>query len=233
MAAMLGVCAALAPVGAVRAQHPDDPFTALVGLERVLSVGPYTGDPEAGVVFAVPFYARTTNGDERRPFFPHAITRVAVDVHVVEGLTLGGVAGLGLSVGNPPSTESSYVPEDQIEDLPDPTALTYVTGGRVGYQDRSPNGENAAWVRLGVVHARGSEEARDGWAPALRRDALTSVQLEAALVAPVTRWLAITLAASLELALDGTREEQRGGATLESRWVVDALVVSAGTVAFF
>jgi hypothetical protein len=134
-----------------------DPLTFVLGVERVLALSPYTQSgpaEDAGVALTSGWLVDSESEDAQRPFYPHALSRIALDVVMGQQISAGASFGVGSGVGTR-SNES-----DLDNDFPTPRMTTFGLGFRLGYV--APLGPDAVfWPRVGVGHAW-AKQARMG-----------------------------------------------------------------------
>lgn len=178
------------------------PYTVILSLEPLFALGPYTqgGDSgHGGFSIGLGPYLRTLNDEHRRPFLPHLAPRLAADVVLPEGITLGLGAGFGLSVAEVETQSGS----DETRTHQSSTALVLT---RLGYVTAvGPN--SAFWPRVGLSHAWGSGEDPSGYyasdvTETWSRNTQLDINMEFAFV--VTRHVALTLGFFAAVGLDGT-----------------------------
>lgn len=133
-----------------------DPLTFVLGFERVLALSPYTQSgpaEDAGVALTSGWLVDSESDDAQRPFYPHALSRVALDVVMGQQFSAGASFGVGSGVG----TRDRDLGLDYLGEDPPPRMTTYGLGLRLGYV--APLGPDAVfWPRVGIGHAWATQE---------------------------------------------------------------------------
>jgi hypothetical protein len=210
-----------------------DPLTLVVGVERLFTFSPYTQSgpsEDGGIALTAGWLVNSESSDAQRPFYPHAIPRLALDFVIGQQFSAGAAFGVGSSVG---TLDNNL---DYDEDEPAPRATTYGLGLRLGYV--APLGRDAVfWPRVGVSHAWASQERKSGYSGELVEDsyAHTALTLEAAFVfVPVLHFgFIIDFTADIGLAgradiVESTAEAKVVG----SRRISDGFGASIGALVF-
>jgi hypothetical protein len=209
----------------------------VLGVERVLLAGPFAQTQagassgsevtDGGLSFGAVGLAASTDDDSPRPFLPHAIPRLALDLVLLEGITCGAFAGIGRSYGSRSASNGSS--EDET-----PVATTYLAGGRVGAL-LVLEGETLLWPRLGLVHGWATHDRVNDWDELVEDTGhLTSVQLEAALVFVPVAHLGVTLGLGMDIGLYGSTgvESVPSRSVLRVRRDADAFFAWIGLLGF-
>ena len=180
-----------------------DPFRVIFSVERLLVAGPYgqSGDlGSGGMSIGALVFATTTADDAPTPFFPHLVPRLAIDVELDEGITVGAVGGFGLGYGSLPNTGSSD------SDTPRPKAETYLAGGRVGVITQTQG--VALWGRIGVSHAWATSQTESSYGEVTEHASYqTTLDLDGVVLLPCTDYFAVTLGISGNFALRSTLQD--------------------------
>jgi hypothetical protein len=180
-----------------------DPFRVIWSVERLLVAGPYgqSGDlGSGGMSIGALVFAKTTADDAPTPFLPHLVPRLAIDLELDEGITVGAVAGFGLGYGSLPNTGSSD------SDTPTPKAETYLAGGRVGVITQTQG--IALWGRIGVSHAWATSQTESSYGEVTEHAShQTTLDLDGVVLLPCTDYFAVTLGISGSFALRGSLQD--------------------------
>lgn len=210
-----------------------EPLTLVLGVERLFAFAPYSQSgpsEDAGLALTSGWLVNSESTDAQRPFYPHAIPRLALDFVIGQQFSAGAAFGVASSVGTVDNSS------DYREDEPAPRATTYGLGLRLGYV--APLGRDAVfWPRVGVSHAWASQARRSSYSGEVVEDSYThtALTLEAAFVFVPTAHFGVLVDFTADIGLAGRADVVQPTAAAEvvgSRRISDGFGASIGLLVF-
>lgn len=209
-----------------------EPLTLVFGVERLLAFSPYTQsgpNDDAGLALTLGWLVNSESGDAQRPFYPHAIPRLALDFVIGQQFSAGAAFGVASSVGT--VDNSGYSNEE-----PAPRATTHGLGFRLGYVVPASRGA-VFWPRVGVSHAWASQARKSSYSGEVADDSYvhTALTLEAAFVFVPVEHFGFLVDFTADIGLAGSADIVQPTAEAEvvgSRRISDGFGASIGLLVF-